>query len=332
MVTVAVMGAGSWGTTVAKVFGDAGNRVTLWARRPEVVEGIRRTRRNEGYLPDTVLPTSVEVTDDAEAAMGDASIVVLGVPSQSLRDNLARWRDHIPATASLVSLAKGIEHSTRMRMSEVISDVTGAAADRVAVLSGPNLAREVAAGQPTATVVACTDRDRAQYIQAALAAPYLRPYTNTDVVGCEIGGTCKNVIALAAGVIAGQGLGTNTLATLITRGLAETTRLGVELGAEPRTFSGLAGLGDLVATCNSPLSRNRTFGERLGRGESLDEARAATRGQVAEGVVSCLSVRDIAASRGVDMPITRAVVGVCHDGTPVDETVRTLMGRRRKAE
>ena len=270
-------------------------------------------------------------TDPAEALNG-AEIVVLGVPSQSLRENLQNWKDLIGPDASLVSLAKGIEHSSGLRMSQLISEVADVPSERVAVLTGPNLAREVAQGQPAATVVACTDMDRAKLIQAAVAAPYFRPYTNTDVIGCEIAGTCKNVIALAAGIAAGMGFGDNTAATVITRGLAETTRLALEVGADARTLSGLAGMGDLVATCTSTLSRNRRFGEHLGKGETLEQAAASTKGQVAEGVVSSQSVSELAEKVGVEMPITDAVVGVCHEGADVQQVMMGLLGRSKKAE
>lgn len=332
MVQVAVMGAGSWGTTVAKVFADAGNEVRLWARRAEVAEDVRDNHRNSAYLGDIELPDAMTATTDPAEALNGAEIVVLGVPSQSLRENLQNWKDLIGPDASLVSLAKGIEHSSGLRMSQLISEVADVPSERVAVLTGPNLAREVAQGQPAATVVACTDMDRAKLIQAAVAAPYFRPYTNTDVIGCEIAGTCKNVIALAAGIAAGMGFGDNTAATVITRGLAETTRLALKVGADARTLSGLAGMGDLVATCTSKLSRNRSFGERLGQGESLEEAAKATKGQVAEGVVSSQSVFELTEKVGVEMPITDAVVGVCHEGADVQQVMMGLLGRSKKAE
>lgn len=326
------MGAGSWGTTVAKVFADAGNEVRLWARRAEVAEDVRDNHRNSAYLGDIELPAAMTGTTDPAEALNGAEIVVLGVPSQSLRENLQNWKDLIGPDASLVSLAKGIEHSSGLRMSQLISEVADVPSERVAVLTGPNLAREVAQGQPAATVVACTDMDRAKLIQAAVAAPYFRPYTNTDVIGCEITGTCKNVIALAAGIAAGMGFGDNTAATVITRGLAETTRLALEVGADARTLSGLAGLGDLVATCTSTLSRNRRFGEHLGKGETLEQAAASTKGQVAEGVVSSQSVSELAEKVGVEMPITDAVVGVCHEGADVQQVMMGLLGRSKKAE
>lgn len=332
MVQVAVMGAGSWGTTVAKVFADAGNEVRLWARRAEVAKDVRDNHRNSAYLGDIELPDAMTATTDPAEALNGAEIVVLGVPSQSLRENLQNWKDLIGPDASLVSLAKGIEHSSGLRMSQLISEVADVPSERVAVLTGPNLAREVAQGQPAATVVACTDMDRAKLIQAAVAAPYFRPYTNTDVIGCEIAGTCKNVIALAAGIAAGMGFGDNTAATVITRGLAETTRLALEVGADARTLSGLAGMGDLVATCTSTLSRNRRFGEHLGKGETLEQAAASTKGQVAEGVVSSQSVSELAEKVGVEMPITDAVVGVCHEGADVQQIMMGLLGRSKKAE
>ena len=332
MVNVAIMGAGSWGTTLAKVFADAGNTVRLWARRPELTEAIAQTRTNPDYLPDIRLPDSVSATSDAQAALDQAAIVVFAVPSQTMRDNLASWAPLLPTDATLVSISKGVETDTHLRMSQVIAETTGAEPERIAVLSGPNLAREIAEEQPAATVIACPDGNRAKLVQAAVATHYLRPYTNPDVVGVELGGACKNVIALACGIAAGRGLGQNTLATLITRGLAEITRLGERLGADPRTFAGLAGLGDLVAPCTSPLSRNRSFGAHLGEGGTLAEAKKATQGQVAEGVFSSNSVFRLAEANGVEMPITQAVYLVCHQGMTVSDMVVALMGRSKKAE
>ncbi|GGM40683.1 glycerol-3-phosphate dehydrogenase [NAD(P)+] [Longimycelium tulufanense] len=329
---VAVLGAGSWGTTFAKVLADAGRDVVLWARRPEVAATIRDEGHNAEYLPGIPLPANITATADPAEAVAGADAVVLAVPSQTLRANLAGWRDLLPSTATLVSLAKGVELGSLERMSEVIREVAEVDEARVAVVTGPNLAREIAEEQPTATVIACADHDRAVALQHACSTHYFRPYTNTDVVGCEIGGTCKNVIALACGLASGLGYGNNTMATLITRGLAEISRLGVALGADPLTFAGLAGLGDLVATCASPLSRNRTFGERLGRGESLREAQEHAHGQVAEGVKSCASIRALAGRHGVDMPITNAVYQVCHEGLDPRLMPGELLGRARKAE
>jgi glycerol-3-phosphate dehydrogenase (NAD(P)+) len=331
MTRAAVLGAGSWGTTFAKVLADAGCRVTLLARRAELAATICTERENTDYLPGIRLPDAVLATADPEEALGGADIVVLAVPSQSLRDNLARWTPLLPPDSTLLSLMKGVELGTTKRMSEVICDVSGAAPERVAALSGPNLAREIAEEQPAATVIACIDTQRAEALQAACHTPYFRPYTNPDLVGCELGGAVKNVIALAVGMSEGLGFGDNTRASLITRGLAETARLGLALGAEPATFAGLAGLGDLVATCSSPLSRNRTFGEKLGRGMTLDEVQQSTR-QTAEGVKSCRSVLDLARAHDVYVPITEAVVRVCEDGVPPAAMVKEIMTREAKAE
>jgi glycerol-3-phosphate dehydrogenase (NAD(P)+) len=327
----AVLGAGSWGTAFAKVLADAGTEVALWARRPEVVAAIVRDRENADYLPGIALPSRLTPTADVGAALAGADIVVLAVPAQTLRANLEGWFGLIPTNATLVSLAKGVELGTCKRMSEVVCEVAVVRPERVCVLSGPNLAREIAEEQPTATVIACADHDRAVTVQRACSAPYFRPYTHTDVVGCELGGAVKNVIALACGIASGMGFGDNTLASIITRGLAETSRLGMALGAEPLTFAGLAGLGDLVATCNSPLSRNRTFGERLGTGLSVAEVVAETR-QTAEGVKSCQSVLELAGRYGVDMPITEQVVRVVYGGETPQDMVKALMARETKPE
>ena len=332
MVNVAVMGAGSWGTTLAKVFADGGNSVTLWARRTKLAQTISQTHENPDYLPGIRLPEAISAVDDAPAALASADIVVFAVPSQTMRQNLTEWAPHLRPDSTLVSISKGIEAQTHMRMSEIIAEVTGASNERIAVLSGPNLAREIAEEQPAATVIACENENRAKLVQAACATNYLRPYTNTDVIGCEIGGATKNVIALACGMAAGQGLGENTIATLITRGVAEITRLGLSLGADQRTFSGLAGLGDLVATCSSPLSRNRTFGHALGQGATIEEAKAATKGQVAEGVASSRSIFQLGQAQGVDLPITQAVHAVCHGALKVAEVIAALMGRSKKSE
>jgi glycerol-3-phosphate dehydrogenase (NAD(P)+) len=329
---VAVLGAGSWGTAFAKVIADAGRDVRLWARRPEVAASINERHTNPDYVPGVELPGLLTATSDAAEALDGADAVVLAVPSQTLRENLAGWRELLPPTSTLVSLAKGVELGTLQRMSQVIAEVAGVEPDRIAVVSGPNLAREIAAEEPTATVIACTDHDRAVALQHACTTGYFRSYTNTDVVGCEIGGAGKNVIALACGMAAGMGYGHNTTASLITRGLAETARLGVALGADPMTFAGLAGLGDLVATCSSPLSRNRTFGERLGRGQSLGEAEAANHGQVAEGVKSCTSICALGERHGVELPIADAVRRVCHENLSAAEMGKELITRAPRRE
>ncbi len=327
----AVLGTGSWGTTFGKVLADAGTDVVLWARRPELAEAVRERHENPDYLPGIVLPRNLTATSVARAAVEGADFVVLAVPSQSLRDNLAGVASSLAPGAVLVSLIKGVELGSTKRMSEVIAEVADVADGFVAVVTGPNLAREIAAGQPAATVVACTDASAAERLQVACTTQYFRPYTNTDVVGCELGGAVKNVIALATGMAEGMGFGDNTKASLITRGLAETARLGAALGADPMTFSGLAGLGDLVATCTSPLSRNRTFGMKLGRGETLEDI-LAQKQQTAEGVKSCRSVLDLARKHDVDMPITEHVVAVVHHGMTPQEMVRGLMSRDPKSE
>ncbi|MGW5821600.1 NAD(P)H-dependent glycerol-3-phosphate dehydrogenase [Streptomyces noursei] len=331
MTRCAVFGTGSWGTAFAMVLADAGCEVPLWARRAALVDAINTGRTNPDYLPGVELPEGVRATTDpAEAARG-ADFTVLTVPSQTLRANLAEWAPLLPSDTVLVSLMKGVELGTAKRMSEVIEEVAKVPAERVAVLTGPNLAKEVAARQPAAAVVACADEDVARRLQAACHTPYFRPYTNTDVVGCELGGAVKNVIALAVGIATGMGLGDNAKASLITRGLAETTRLGLAMGADAHTFAGLAGMGDLVATCSSPLSRNNTFGTNLGRGMSLAETIAVTK-QTAEGVKSCESVLDLARRHGVDMPLTETVVEIVHEGKPPLVALKQLMSRSAKPE
>ncbi|GGV79568.1 NAD(P)H-dependent glycerol-3-phosphate dehydrogenase [Streptomyces thermoviolaceus] len=330
-VKAAVFGTGSWGTAFGMVLADAGCEVTLWARRPELAEAVNSTRTNPDYLPGVELPANVRATADPAEAARDADFTVLAVPSQTLRANLADWRPLLAPGTVLVSLMKGVEVGTAMRMSEVVEDVAKVPAERIAVVTGPNLAREVAARMPAAAVVACSDEAVARRLQTACHTPYFRPYTNTDVIGCELGGAVKNVISLAVGIADGMGLGDNAKGSLITRGLAETTRLGMVLGADPLTFSGLAGLGDLVATCSSPLSRNHTFGTNLGKGMTLQETIAVTR-QTAEGVKSCLSVLDLARRHDVDMPITQTVVAIVHEGKSPMAAVKELMARSAKPE
>ena len=331
MTRAAVLGSGSWGTAFGKVLADAGTDVVLWARRAELADAVSRDHENADYLPGIALPANLRATADPAEAVDGADFVVLAVPSQSLRENLSAVAGSLGPDAVLVSLMKGVELGTMKRMSEVVCEVADVPADRVAVVTGPNLAKEIALGQPAATVVACTDDEVATRLQTACLTGYFRPYTNSDVVGCELGGAVKNVIALAVGMAEGMGFGDNTKASLITRGLAETARLGVTLGADPLTFSGLAGLGDLVATCTSPLSRNRTFGEKLGRGEKIEEI-LARKQQTAEGVKSCRSILDLARKHDVDMPITEHVVAVVHDGMTPTDMVRGLMTRDAKSE
>jgi len=324
------MGAGSWGTTFAQVLCDAGTSTALYSRRPELAKALREQHENPDYLPGIALTPDLDATADAAAALAGADIVAFAVPAQSLRANLADWAPLIPPGALLVSLIKGIELGTRARMSEVITEVLAADAARVAVVAGPNLAGEIIRRQFTGTVVACVSDEGALALQAACHTPYFRPYTNTDVIGCELGGAVKNIIAIAVGIAVAMGLGDNTRALLITRGLAEMARLGSALGAQPQTLAGLAGLGDLVATCSSPLSRNRTFGENVGRGMSVAEAAAL--GQTAEGVASCEPVLELARSHGVEMPITEVAAAVMRDGLPVEAAASMLASRSAKPE
>jgi len=330
--TTAVMGSGAWGTALAKLLADAGGEVTLWARRSDVADQINTTRHNPDYLPGVELPAAVKATTDANEALRGVTTVLLAVPAQTMRTNLQRWAGLLSPGVTLVSAAKGIELETLMRMSQVIVDVTGVDPSQVAVISGPNLASEITAGQPAATVIACTDSGRAVALQRMLNAGYFRPYTNADVIGTEIGGACKNVIALACGMAAGVGLGENTAAAIITRGLAEIMRLGIAVGAKAATLAGLAGVGDLVATCTSSQSRNRSFGESLGRGKTMEAALRARDGHVVEGVTSCESVLALASSYDVEMPLTDAVHRVCHKGLSVDQAVALLLGRSTKPE
>lgn len=328
---VTVLGSGSWGTTFAAVTADAGCEATVWGRDPAVVAEIDEQHRNTAYLPGVALPVGLRATGDAAAAVAAADVLVLALPSKVLRDTLGPLTASLRPGTLLVSLSKGVELGTNRRMSEVVGEVAGVHADRVAVVSGPNLAREIALHQPTATVVAATTEAVADRVAAACSTEYFRPYTNTDVVGVEIAGAMKNVIALAVGMAVGQGMGDNSKASIITRGLAETARLGAALGADPQTFAGLAGMGDLVATCTSPLSRNRSFGEQLGLGRTVSQAVEVTR-QTAEGVGSCRSLLALASSLGVEVPITEAVAAVVTGVLRPQELARLLLSRARKAE
>ena len=325
------MGAGMWGTTFAQVLCDAGTPVGLWGRRPDLVATINSRHENPDYLPGIILPAELTASAEAAQVLDGADLVVLAVPAQTLRHHLGAWRDQLPPGAAFVSLMKGIELGTRERMSQVIAGVTGAGPDRIAVISGPNLAREIAERQHAATVVACADDTLAKRLQQDCHTAYFRPYTNPDVIGCELGGAVKNVIAIAVGIAIGMGLGVNTTAMLITRGLAEISRLGTSLGADQHTFAGLAGMGDLVATCSSPLSRNRTYGERLGRGMGLADAAASTAG-VTEGVKSAGPVLELARAHAVEMPITEVVAGVTSGHIDIGQAAVLLASRSAKPE
>lgn len=331
MTRVAIMGSGSWGTAFGMVLADAGSDVVIWGRDAAVVDDIALRHRNEAYHPGIELPARMTSTVDAIAALDGASLVVLAVPAQVLRANLGAWGAGIDDDAVLVSLMKGIEIGTTKRMSQVIMESADVSADRVAVVSGPNLAREIAERQPAATTVACVDETSARRLQEACTTDYFRPYWTTDVVGTEIGGAVKNVIAVANGMAAGMGLGENSQASLITRGLAEMARLGVALGADPLTFQGLAGVGDLVATCQSPLSRNRTFGFNLGRGLTVEETVAATR-QTCEAYKSCQPILALGRDNGVDLPITEQVVQVLYHGRSPRTMAASFMSRDTKPE
>ena len=331
MTRAAIMGAGSWGTAFAAVMADAGTDVTLWARRAEAADAINTERRNVAYLPELQLDERISATADAAQALEGADLVVLAVPSQSLRGNLEQWRDVLPQGAPLVSLMKGIELGTHLRMSEVIAEVAGVPLAQVAVVSGPNLAKEIAQKQPAAAVVAAPHHGLRAKVAEACAAPYFRPYTNADVVGTEIAGAVKNVIALAVVFSPRPRPWAMPTATLLTRGLAETARLGAALGADPQTFLGLAGVGDMAATCSSRLSRNHAFGLALGEGQTLEEVTAQV-SQTAEGVKSCRSIVELARSVDVDMPICDGVHAILYEGWGPQEMVRALMSRSRKSE
>jgi glycerol-3-phosphate dehydrogenase (NAD(P)+) len=313
------------------ILSDANCDVTLWARSSAVADDINSTHINHAYQPDLILPANVVATANPDQALTDADLVVLAMPAQTLRSNLTSWSNSIPSQAVIVSLMKGVELVTAERMTEVIAEVAKVKAEQVAVVSGPNLAHEIAAKEPAATTVACSNEVFARRIQDACTTEYFRPYYTTDVVGVEIAGAVKNVIALANGMAVGLGYGENSQSALMTRGLAEMSRLGVALGANPLTFAGLAGVGDLIATCQSPLSRNRTIGVYLGEGKTIAQAQTLTK-TTSEGVQSCQSILDLATRHGVEMPITQQVVNVIHHGTSAEKVLKAFMSRPTTAE
>ena len=323
-----VVGAGSWGTTVASLVAHNAE-TTLWARRDDLVDEINSRHTNSAYLPSATLPDTLRASSDLDALIAAADVVAMAVPSQGFRDVAARVANSIGATTPVVSLSKGLERSTLMRMSQVLEE--SMPGRPVAVLSGPNLAREILAGQPAASVIACADDAVATTLQQLFSRPTFRLYTNPDVVGCEIGGVVKNVIAIAAGIAQGFGFGDNTKATLVTRGLAEMTRLGVAMGANPLTFAGLAGMGDIMATCASMQSRNTQVGVRLGKGESIADI-VASMNMVAEGVKSSAVVVDLARKLGVEMPIAEQVARVCDGTQSAADALRALMSRSSRSE
>jgi len=327
---IAVIGAGSWGTAVAGMTGSH-HSVALWARRPELAEAIDRDHANPDYLPDFRLPDAVSATADLAEAVSGAEVIVMAVPSHGYRQVLSEASHHLDPAAPIVSLTKGIEQGTMLRMTEVTGEETATDPSIIGVLTGPNLAREIAAGQPAAAVVAVRDAEVARTLQDLFMGPTFRVYTNPDVVGCESAGALKNVMAIAAGAAHGLGYGDNSKAALVTRALAELTRLGVALGGSPLTFAGLAGMGDLVATCFSDKSRNRTVGVELGKGRSLDDIVTEMR-MVAEGVNTTRAVLALAERHGVEMPIAAAVGAVLYHGKSPAEMVRSLMTRAAKPE
>ncbi len=322
-IRVAVIGAGSWGTTVAAL--AAQNTPTLlWARRPELAEEIDRDHRNGTYLADFTLPERLRATADLAEAVSSADVIVMGVPSSAFRETLVAVSQHLRPWVPVVSLTKGLEQGSRMRMSEVVTEVVPG--HPVGVLTGPNLAKEILSGHAAASVIAMDDHNVARALKGLFSTELFRVFTNEDVIGCELGGVLKNVVAIAAGMADGLGAGDNTRAAVITRGLAESARLGVALGGEPVTFAGLAGMGDLVATCISPQSRNRSVGEQLGRGRTIEEI-IASMNMVAEGVKTSRVVMELADELGVVMPIASEVKAVCHDGRTPEEAYRGLLKR-----
>jgi glycerol-3-phosphate dehydrogenase (NAD(P)+) len=323
-IRVAVVGAGSWGTTVAAL--AAQNTPTLlWARRPELAEQIDRDHVNGTYLADHKLPDALRATSDLEEAVSQADVLVMGVPSHGFRATLEEVEQHLRPWVPVVSLTKGLELGTQLRMSQIVTEVVPG--HPVGVLTGPNLAKEILAGHAAASVIAMDDHNVACALQQLFATELFRVYTTEDVVGCELGGVLKNVVAIAAGMADGLGAGDNTRAAVITRGLNELTRLGVAMGGDHMTFAGLAGMGDLVATCISPQSRNRHVGEQLGRGKTIDEV-IAEMNMVAEGVKTSKVVMEIADQHGVDMPIASEVKSVCHDGATAMEAYQGLLKRQ----
>lgn len=322
-IKVAVIGAGSWGTTVAAL-AAANTPTTIWSRRPELADQINTEHRNGDYLADYALPPALTATADLAEAVRGCDVLVMGVPSSGFRSVLEQVSDHLRPWVPVISLTKGLEVGTRNRMSEIVTEVVPG--HPVGVLTGPNLAKEILAGHAAATVMAMDDHNVAIALAELFRADLFRVYTNEDVVGCELGGVLKNIIAIAAGMADGLGAGDNTRAAVITRGLSEITRLGMALGGEALTFSGLAGMGDLIATCISPQSRNRHVGERLGHGQTIEEIIEAMN-MVAEGVKTSKVVWELAHELDIDMPIVEEVKAVCHDGRTAPEAYKGLLKR-----
>lgn len=331
MGTVAVMGAGAWGIAFALRCHAAGRTVRLWARDEQTVAEMRTRRAHPRVLPGVPLPEDLELTADAAVALTGADLVVVAIPSVGLTQQLRAWGRSVPPHATIVSLTKGFDGEGARLPSAAITAELGTPSAQVVVVSGPNLAKEVAAGWPAAAVAAGPDAQRVEHVRSAAMGDSFRLYANMDRLGVELGGIVKNVIAIVAGAAQGLGYGENTTAMVVTRGLAEVTSLGIALGADPRTFQGLAGLGDLVATCTAASSRNRSFGERLGRGETLS-AVVASMGPVVEGVRAAPHVAALADRHGVDMPMVRAVVSATRDGEDVSALATTLLARPPQSE
>lgn len=326
---IAILGDGGWGTALGLLLVKHGAGVRLWGPFPEYIERLRREHENKLFLPGVPLPETMHWTADRDEAVAGAEVVILASPSKYYRSVLESFVGRLPADCVLLSVSKGLDAATRRRLTEVAGEVLGHKS--VAVLSGPSHAEEVARGVPTAVVIACADHSRAHALQKIMTSPQFRVYTSEDVVGVELGGALKNIMAIATGVSDGLGFGDNTRAALMTRGLAEMTRLGVALGARLETFSGLSGLGDLIVTCTSRLSRNHLVGERLGHGEALDGI-VGSMSQVAEGVTTCAIARALARERGVRTPITDEVHAVLHEGRNPAQAVKTLMTRDTRPE
>lgn len=331
-VRIAVVGAGSWGTALAMVAARNRHEVLLWAREPEVAEGINKTRRNPFYLSDFELPENIRATTNLAEAIEGTAFALLVVPSHAMRETVNRLQPYLTSEVVIVSAAKGVENATLMRMEEVVADVLRERFEpRYVALSGPSFAREVAGGDPTAIVAASRNREASELIQRSLSSSFFRIYTNTDVVGVELGGAVKNVVAIAAGVVRGLGFGTNAVAAIITRGLAEMTRLALAQGARVETMAGLAGLGDLVLTCTGELSRNRYVGVELGRGRKLQQILGEMR-EVAEGVKTTKSIHELGRRLGIEMPITESIYALLYEEKPALEAANELMGRPLKRE
>lgn len=328
---LAVVGATGWGTTLAIILARRGHPVRLLARTAAEAQALQAARENRALLPGVAFPPDLAILAAPEQALAAARLVIVAVPSRSLRDNARRLCGHLPTGATLLSATKGLEPDTCLRSTEVLAQELPEARGHLAAISGPNLSREIAAGQPAATVVAAAEPARAQEAQRLLSSPLFRVYTSTDVIGVELAGALKNVIALAAGISDGLGFGDNAKAALMTRGLAEIARLGVALGAHPLTFAGLAGLGDLVATCSSPLSRNRSAGQALAQGRPLPEILSGTR-QVVEGVPTTAAACTLARRHGVEMPIAEAMRRVLYEGLPPRLAAEALLARAPVSE